>query len=168
MENLDSYRLGLTPIYPLPLYAARAKMAIAKEWLEKNPSAEAQRGYENAVKRLQEIEVDLLPYGSHLLPNEYRWFLLNWNANMEHACGGWTGKERMLYKATHPVEWKYYMKTSKELSAKFAQEVLAVKQYQVDNHEDVVAQVARERREMREAREVEAVTYGCCGSKEVR
>jgi len=162
MENLDSYRLGLTPIYPLPLYVARAKMAIAKERLEKIPSKEAQQGYDDAVKHLQKIEVDLLPYGSHLLPNEYRWFLLNWNANMEHSCGGWTGKERILYKANHPVEWKYYMKTSKELSAKFAQEVLAVKQYQADNHEDVVAQVARERREVREA---EVVTYGCCGSK---
>ena len=157
MENLDSYRLGLAPIYPLPLYTARGKMAIAKEQVEKNPSEETQQDYNDAVKHLQQIEVDLLPYGSHLLPNEYRWFLLNWNAIMEHTCGGWTGKERMLYKATHPVEWKYYMKMSKELSAKYPQEVLAVKQYQGEHHPDEVAEVAQMAREMREA---EAVTLG--------
>ncbi|NCA17452.1 MAG: hypothetical protein EBS90_10480 [Betaproteobacteria bacterium] len=116
-----------------PLYSARAKVArIALK------GQEAEKEYADAIEELEEIEDGLLPLGSHLLPYEYRKFLLHWNNIMQHYCGGWAGKERRLYKATHPIYWKMFLRQTNELSAKYRQEVLAVKQYQAEHSEEAV------------------------------
>jgi hypothetical protein len=129
-------RSELYAAFHCPLYSARSRARLAELRLEQDQ--ELEKEYADAMEELENIEDGLLPLGSHLLPHEYRNFLLHWNNIMQHYCGGWTGKERRLYKATHPFYWKIYLQEVKVLSAKYAQEVLAVKQYQAENSEEAV------------------------------
>jgi hypothetical protein len=73
-----------------------------------------------------------LPFGSHLLPQEYQDFLCMWNKIMTEETGWWNGQFRKDFKAKYPTLWAEFKADNKVFMKLYPAEVAAVKAYQAE------------------------------------
>ena len=83
----------------------------------------------------EDDDEDYLPVGSHLLPQEYKDFLVKWNREIGAKIGYWVTSKKE-YAVKYPVEHAEFIAENKRLSTKYAAEVEAVKQYQKEHPEE--------------------------------
>jgi hypothetical protein len=73
-----------------------------------------------------------LPFGSHLLPQDYQDFICKWNKIMTEESGWWNGQFREDFKAQYPTLWTEFRVENKKFMRLYPAEVAAVKAYQAD------------------------------------
>jgi hypothetical protein len=78
---------------------------------------------------------DHLPFGAHLLPDDYQDFLYSWNKTIANTpgCGWWNGIGRDVYKINHKPAWKQWVAKNKEFRALYAVEVQQLIAYQTSH-----------------------------------
>ena len=88
-----------------------------------------------AETRFEASEKDMedhLPFGAHLLPQDYQDFLYSWNKTIANTpgCRWWNGLGRDIYKINHKPAWKQWVAKNKEFRARYAVEVEQLIAYQ--------------------------------------
>ena len=83
---------------------------------------------------------DYLPVGGHLLPADFQAFICKWNMTIAKYSGlsgheGWGGEKRKAFRLAFPKSWKMWCKLSKAYSQKYADQVAALKDYQLEQAE---------------------------------
>jgi hypothetical protein len=83
---------------------------------------------------------DYLPVGGHLLPADFQAFICKWNMTIAKYSGlsgheGWGGEKRKAFRLAFPKAWKMWCKLSKAYSQKYADQVAALKDYQLEQAE---------------------------------
>ena len=73
---------------------------------------------------------DHLPFGAHLLPDDYQDFLYGWNKHITATTGWWNGPERASYWALNPDDKVRFTREHKVFKERYAAEVQAVRDYQ--------------------------------------
>jgi len=73
---------------------------------------------------------DHLPFGAHLLPDDYQDFLYGWNKHIAATTGWWNGPERASYWALNPHEKAKFAREHKAFKQRYPAEVQAVRDYQ--------------------------------------
>ena len=73
-----------------------------------------------------------LPFGSHLLPQDYQNFICKWNKMMTEKSGWWNGQFRNDFKVDYPNLWAEFKVENKKFMQLYPAEVAAVKAYQAD------------------------------------
>jgi hypothetical protein len=73
---------------------------------------------------------DHLPFGAHLLPDDYQDFLYGWNKHMTATTGWWNGPERASYWALNPDDKARFTREHKAFKQRYPAEVQAVRDYQ--------------------------------------
>jgi len=111
-------------------YQAELEAAAAAE-LEAAAAAEA------AAAELDDRH-DHLPFGAHLLPQNYQDFLYNWNKKIATVYGDWVGPARDAYKRDFPILFKEYMRQNKRFKDLYPEQVEQVKAYQAEHKDDSV------------------------------
>jgi len=77
-----------------------------------------------------------LPLGAHLLPSDFREFLIRWNRDIYEKVGCWYSKDRKkIYKKTHANRWNAFMNEFNTFRLLYRDEIEALKVYQ-DKHAD--------------------------------
>ena len=78
---------------------------------------------------------DHLPFGAHLLPEDYQDFLYSWNKTIANTpgCRWWNGLGRDIYKINHKPAWKQWVAKNKEFRARYAVEVEQLIAYQASH-----------------------------------
>ena len=77
---------------------------------------------------VDEIYQEYLPLGSHLLPTEFRRFLVLWNRTIEREMGSWDRDAKREFKKR--PEAAAYLEEYRQFCEKYATEVAAVVAYQ--------------------------------------
>jgi len=73
---------------------------------------------------------DHLPFGAHLLPQDYQDFLYDWNTFIASTTGWWNGPERAAFWQLNPEHKAQFARDHKIFKQRYAAEVQAVKDYQ--------------------------------------
>jgi len=73
---------------------------------------------------------DHLPFGAHLLPDDYQDFLYGWNKHITATTGWWNGPERASYWALNPDHKAKFAREHKIFKQRYPAEVQAVRDYQ--------------------------------------
>jgi hypothetical protein len=76
---------------------------------------------------------EYLPLGSHLLPQDYQYFLYSWNKMLTEVMGDWQGEPRAAYKKAYPLSWKGYIVENKRFRNLYKAEVEQLIAYQAEN-----------------------------------
>ena len=77
---------------------------------------------------VDEIYQEYLPLGSHLLPTEFKRFLVQWNRAIEKEMGSWDSEAKREFKRRPGAE--AYLQEYRLICEKYATEVAAVVAYQ--------------------------------------
>jgi hypothetical protein len=83
----------------------------------------------------EDDDENYLPLGHHLLPQEYKDFIVKWHREVEEKVGNWTTHKKE-YALKYPVENAIFQKENNRLLVVYAAEVEALKQYQKDHPEE--------------------------------
>jgi hypothetical protein len=73
---------------------------------------------------------DHLPFGAHLLPEDYQEFLYAWNKQIAATTGWWNGPERAAFWQLNPDHKAEFARDHKIFKQRYAAEIQAVKAYQ--------------------------------------
>jgi len=83
----------------------------------------------------EDDDENYLPLGHHLLPQEYKDFIVKWHREVEEKVGSWTTRKKE-YALKYPAENAVFQKEHSRLLVVYAAEVEALKQYQRDHPEE--------------------------------
>ena len=73
---------------------------------------------------------DHLPFGAHLLPEDYQYFLYTWNKLITETTGWWNGKDRADFWEANPTHKAQWDKDHAWYKKHYAAEIKLVKAYQ--------------------------------------